>query len=101
MRKLLEENQLHGIIGLVKPVNETNDVEYIFVDNTGHGGPMLRELAALAWLSWFYTGEPLDEFDENVIDWNIQNVKDILNSVENGNEDYRLLRNDVEALIDA
>ena len=56
---------------------------------------MLKELASLTWLHWFYTGDDFATIAETVkdqydLDWNDQNIMDIYQVVEDVNQEYRL-----------
>lgn len=92
-RLLFDENKL---VHVNEMIADTTDLRRsIYRDRKGHPGTMLQDVSAIAWLSWFYTGAPLDSIianvkTEEILGWNTQNVGDILRVTGEFNEDYRL-----------
>ena len=90
MRNLFEQDKLVGIVEMIK--DQADDDSSLFVDQKGHPGDMLKELAALTWLTWFY-GVPVNDIVNKIdqsLGWDKQNVVDILTSAVENNKDYRL-----------
>lgn len=90
MRNLFEQDELVGIIEMIK--DQANRDSCLFVDEKGHAGNMLKELAALTWLIWFY-GAPVNlilNAVDQILGWDKQNTVDIFSSVGENNEDFRL-----------
>lgn len=90
MRNLFEQDELVGIIEMIKDQADTDSS--LFNDEKGHPGNMLKELAALTWLTWFYgvpVNDILNKIDQSLA-WDKQNAVDIFRSVVQNNQDYRL-----------
>lgn len=88
MRNLFEKDELVGIIEMIKDQADTDSC--LFVDEKGHAGDMLKELAALTWLIMFYSvpvNDVLNAIDEN-LGWDKQNARDIFRSVVQNNKDF-------------
>lgn len=91
MRNLFEKDELIGIVEMIK--EDTNNDSSLFVDEKGHAGDMLKELASLTWLMWFY-GVPLNPVVnavDKILGWDKQNSLDIFSAVGEHNKDFRLM----------
>jgi len=90
MRILFEQDELVGILRMIG--NRRLADFSIFVDEKGHGGTMLKQLAGLSWLYWFYGTPPNTIVKAAVrhLGWDKENVIDILQAFGDANKDYQL-----------
>merc|ERR1712165_79014 len=94
MRKLFDEDKLSDITTMTE--DDSSDPQTtLYLDERGHPGKMLLELASLTWLSWLYTGDDFNVLAEkvheyHVLDWNEENIMDIYQYAEQLNQDFRL-----------
>jgi len=51
--------------------------EFLFADGFGHGGPMVKEMAALTWIDFFYAALPTIHPLTLLGDWDMDSVADI------------------------
>jgi len=84
MRILLEQNDLVGVTNMIGSSGDS-----IFVDNKGHSGSMLLDLAGFVWSHWLY-GTPFNEHADN--SWDQKTVIDIFNLTLQANKDYQLFK---------
>merc|ERR1711953_528513 len=88
MRILFEQDELVDISSMTG-----NGRSSIFVDVKGHAGNMLKQLAGLSWLYWFY-GTPVNTIINAAathLGWDKGNVVDIFREAGEVNKDFQLL----------
>jgi len=70
----------------------TNEDTSIFIDQKGHAGSMLKDLAGLFWMHWLYDAS-MDTLLIGVkfLGWDEQNALDIFLAADQENQDYLLV----------